>query len=68
MLLIFKYGGTVVAISGSGDTTSATFTSPITGIYQFNMSLNIQNAGTLTQSYLYIDGASRKPLIKHIEV
>ena len=39
----FQRGGTVVAISGSGDTTSAAFSAPITGIYQFNMSLNIQN-------------------------
>ena len=32
----FQRGGTIVAISGSGDTTSAVFTAPITGIYQFN--------------------------------
>ena len=56
----FQRGGTIVAISGSGDTTSVVFTAPITGIYQFNLVLNLHNAGggTWNSTYLYIDGAT----------
>ena len=56
----FQRGGTIVAISGSGDTTSVVFTAPITGIYQFNLVVNLHNAGggTWNSSYLYIDGAT----------
>ena len=56
----FQRGGTIVAISGSGDTTSAVFTSPITGIYHFNLNVNISSAGggNFNTTYLYIDGAA----------
>ena len=56
----FQRGGTVVAISGSGDNTVATFTAPITGIYQFNYTVNLNatgNSNTFNSTLLYIDGA-----------
>ena len=55
----FQRGGTIVAISGSGDTTSAVFTAPITGIYQFNLTVNLTSAGggNVNSTLLYIDGA-----------
>ena len=59
-LIEFQRGGTVVAISGSGDTTAATFTAPITGIYQFNYTVNLSgtgNSNTFNSTMLYIDGA-----------
>ena len=56
----FQRGGTIVAITGSGDATAAVFTAPITGIYQFNLVVNLHNAGggNWNSSYLYIDGAT----------
>lgn len=56
----FQRGGTIVAITGSGDATAAVFTAPITGIYQLNLVVNLHNAGggTWNSSYLYIDGAT----------
>ena len=56
----FQRGGTIVAISGSGDTTSAVFTAPITGIYQFNLMVNLTCAGggNFNSTLLYIDGAT----------
>ena len=56
----FQRGGTVVAISGSGDNTVATFTAPITGIYQFNYTVNLGatgNSNTFNSTMLFIDGA-----------
>ena len=56
----FQRGGTVVAISGSGDNTVATFTAPITGIYQFNYTVNLGgtgNSNVFNSTMLYIDGA-----------
>ena len=56
----FQRGGTVVAISGSGDNTLATFTAPITGIYQFNYTVNLGgtgNSNAFNSTMLYIDGA-----------
>ena len=54
----FQQGGTNLVISGSGDTTGATFTAPITGAYQFNFVVNIYGADTSWNSvYLYIDNA-----------
>ena len=56
----FQRGGTVVAISGSGDNTVATFTAPITGIYQFNYTVNLANTGNsnaFNSTMLFIDGA-----------
>ena len=56
----FQRGGTVVAISGSGDNTAATFTAPITGIYQFNYTVNLGgtgNSNTFNSTMIYIDGA-----------
>ena len=54
----FQQGGTNLAISGSGDTTGATFTAPITGAYQFNLVVNIYSADASWNSiYLFIDNA-----------
>lgn len=54
----FQQGGTNLVISGSGDTTAATFTAPITGAYQFNLVVNIYSAdGSWNSIYLFIDNA-----------
>tara|TARA_B100000575_G_C23052874_1_gene606085 strand:- start:50 stop:607 length:558 start_codon:yes stop_codon:yes gene_type:complete len=54
----FQQGGSNLVISGSGDTTGATFTAPITGAYHFNLVVNTYNATVSWNSiYLYIDNA-----------
>lgn len=54
----FQQGGTNLVISGSGDTTGATFTAPITGTYHFNLVVNTyQAAAGFNTIYLFIDSA-----------